>query len=101
MLSKPRKVVTIRNFQVLQLDPASAYADLQLGSLRLLLGHLEDAAACFRRVISRCGANDDSPLLVPALKGLSEMMLASAREALVDFVDERAKMCCEEALKVR
>ncbi len=84
--------------QVLKLDPDSCYAELQLGSLQLLLGHLDEADASFRRVLEKCSG--DSPLMVPGLKGLAECLVQSAKVALDEFVDARAVRCCQEALSL-
>ncbi len=40
--------------QVLLLNPDATYAHLQLGSLKLLLGHLDEAKSSFDAAASQC-----------------------------------------------
>ena len=70
------------------------YAELQIASIKLKLGHFREAKVALREILH------EDPKYVPALKVMSECLLNEARDFLQQCIDKNVVDNCQEAIGV-
>ena len=70
------------------------YAELQIATIKLKLGHFRDAKVALREILH------EDPKYVPALKVMSECLLNEARDFLQQCIDKNVVDNCQEAITV-